>query len=96
MKIKLELMNGAQDGEEFRIRETTVIGRDKSAQLSLPLDKYISRKNSRLVVEAPDVYLEDLNSTNGTYYEGEKINELVRLYNGDFFRVGRTWMEITW
>lgn len=96
MKLQLEFMSGAQDGEELSIRKTSLIGRDQSSELNLSLDKYISRKHARLVVDEPNVYLEDLGSTNGTFYAGERIQGRVRLQNKDFFRVGRTWIYLSW
>ncbi len=96
LKVKLELMSGAQDGDEFRINRSSTLGRDRKNDIPLQLDKYISRRHARIIIGKEGIFLEDLGSTNGTYYEGERIEDMVPLENGDFFRVGRTWIQISW
>jgi pSer/pThr/pTyr-binding forkhead associated (FHA) protein len=97
LNVKLEIMNGAQDGDEFRVRRSVTLGRDKSCDIPLVLDKYISRRHARLILERDkQIVLEDLGSTNGTFYNGERVVGKVELDNGDYFRTGRTWMYITW
>lgn len=96
MKVTLELMSGAQDGEEFKARKSVSIGRERSNDVALQLDKYISRQHAKLHIEGDEVYLEDLDSTNGTFYDGERIRGKIELENGDYFRIGRTWVNIYW
>ena len=96
MKIKLEIMSGAMDGQEFRYNRSLSVGREKTNELVLNLDKYISRRHARLLIQDPDVYVEDLGSTNGTFVRGEKVHNREVLYNDELFRVGRTWMQVSW
>jgi len=96
VRITLELMSGAQDGEVMKISRTSTIGREKSNEIPLQYDRYISRRHARIIVNDPLVYLEDLSSTNGTYYDGERLTGRVQLENGEHCRIGRTWMQINW
>ena len=96
MKIKLEIMSGAMDGQEYRFNRSLAIGREKTNEIVLNLDKYISRRHARVLINDPDVFLEDLGSTNGTFVRGEKVHRREVLSNNELFRVGRTWMQASW
>jgi pSer/pThr/pTyr-binding forkhead associated (FHA) protein len=42
-----------------------------------------------------DLWVEDLGSTNGTFVNGARITQAVRLRKGDQLQVGQTVMEAT-
>ncbi len=64
------------------------IGRDRAMALSIP-DKRLSRRHAAIqYVEGEGFYLIDLNSTNGTFVNGEPIRHCVRLKDGDKVRLG--------
>ena len=66
-----------------------VLGRDASADISLP-DPAISRRHAH-VRRGPDgVWLEDLESTNGTYINGDRLTVPYRLRDGDEVRLGNS------
>jgi len=96
MKITLEIMSGAMDGEEFRLNKSFTIGREKSNEVPLKLDKYISRRHARILINGPRVFVEDLGSTNGTFIQGERVHERVEVDKEELFRVGRTWIKLNW
>ncbi|WP_141699113.1 FHA domain-containing protein [Candidatus Thiosymbion oneisti] len=59
-----------------------IVGRIPSC--GLPIDSpLISRKHAQLQIDSDDVWLEDLKSTNGTWVNGQRINERVVLHAGD-------------
>jgi EAL domain-containing protein (putative c-di-GMP-specific phosphodiesterase class I) len=72
-----------------------VVGR--VAEASLRLDtRSVSKNHAELLLEGEDLWIRDLNSTNGTYANGEKVSGLTKLNVGDLvqfatlvFRVGR-------
>ena len=75
--------------ESYEVSETEVIGRGKKCDISIN-DKYMSMKNSRIFKVSGKFYLEDLNSTNGTYLNGEPIGDTaVELLDGDKISIGR-------
>jgi pSer/pThr/pTyr-binding forkhead associated (FHA) protein len=96
MKTKIEVCSGPSDGDIFTFNKSFGIGREKTNEIPLPLDKFISRKHARILVAEPECFLEDLGSTNGTFVNSDRIHGRIVLGNGQIFRVGRTWLQIEW
>lgn len=70
-------------------QESIVIGRSPSCDICID-DLYMSSKHAQLWNEDNEWYLADLNSTNGTFVNGEKLGEdSVALDNGDRIRIGQ-------
>lgn len=67
-------------------RDITVIGRREDCDLRIPLGE-VSRKHCRLVRDGDSLRLEDLGSSNGTYHNGQRIQEAT-LRPGDSIQVG--------
>jgi len=65
------------DGREF------TIGRNADCELLLD-DDLFSRRHIRAVPEGDRLIIEDLNSTNGTYIEGQKVSKAHVELNGSF------------
>jgi pSer/pThr/pTyr-binding forkhead associated (FHA) protein len=63
-----------------------VIGRDVSCNLTVEAPR-ISRQHAALVSTPDTVELEDLNSSNGTWMNGERVSR-VELQSGDEFFLG--------
>ncbi len=57
----------------------------------------VSRRHARLIYKENQWHLEDLNSTNGTFFNGEKVapHQLLPLKNGDVIRCGQIELELT-
>lgn len=96
MKIKLEVLGGPMDGKDFLFSEKIGIGRDKSNKIYLPYDKFISRNHALIKMKSGDCYLEDLESRNGTFIDEERVKGEVFLENKKIFRVGKTYLRISW
>jgi len=76
-------------GKMFPINGELVIGRAGSADIVLD-DDGVSRRHARVkLLPTGHVELEDLNSTNGTYYLGERISSQM-LKDGDKVQIGST------
>jgi len=76
-------------GKMFPISGDLVIGRAGSADIVLDNDG-VSRRHARVrLLPTGNVELEDLNSTNGTYYLGERISSQM-LKDGDKVQIGST------
>jgi ABC-type multidrug transport system ATPase subunit/pSer/pThr/pTyr-binding forkhead associated (FHA) protein len=83
-------LQGSQIGEAYTIdRPEIVIGRDAGADLQID-SPGISRKHARITQEGNLYTLEDLNSTNGTFLNGELLTQPARLRNGDQVGLGQT------
>ena len=84
------VLTGAASGEMFKLpRGNTVLGRAPNADLRL-VDDGVSRHHARLRFEGNQVWVDDLESRNGTFVNGHKIDKPVALTDGDKLQVGRT------
>jgi pSer/pThr/pTyr-binding forkhead associated (FHA) protein len=72
----------------FQSQNCWVIGRDRKAGLSVQ-DKRLSRRHAMIrYIPRQGFYLIDLNSTNGTYLNGEAVRQPILLKEGDRIRLG--------
>jgi ABC transport system ATP-binding/permease protein len=69
------------------------IGRSQAADLALS-DPSVSRKHASLRLDGATVVIEDLDSANGTFVNGEQIADPVRLESGDVIVLGSTELEL--
>lgn len=74
--------------EYYPLNEKVILGRDNNNQIVIK-DPYISKKHLRIVLDESEYFLEDLDSANGTYINGEKIMDVVQLKKGDRITVGQ-------
>ena len=89
---KYIVRNGVVAGRKFRLEAGAriVLGREKG-DLNFP-DQRMSRTHCALEVRDDGDYIEDANSTNGTFVNEEKV-KLRALKPGDIIRVGFTELE---
>ena len=76
-----------EEGTMFLLRGPITIGRKEGNVVQLT-DQYASGNHARLVVKNNEVYIEDLNSTNGVFVNEEKINQGAKLRPNDKIRIG--------
>lgn len=74
--------------EVYTLEDSTTIGRNNQNKIIIK-DPYISKNHLKIVKDEGDYYIEDLNSANGTFINGTKIMDAVRLKNGDRIRLGQ-------
>lgn len=65
------------------------IGRNRAAALPLQ-DRKLSRRHAVILYGQDGFYLLDLNSMNGSYINGTRVQQRQRLQDGDFVCVGST------
>lgn len=70
-----------------------LIGRNPECLLVLD-DDFASGRHAALVRTADGWAVEDLGSTNGTFVDGIRIDELVGIVPGNQVRIGRTTLEL--
>jgi pSer/pThr/pTyr-binding forkhead associated (FHA) protein len=86
--VSLEILEGADKGAIRRYNQESVLVGRLNTDLVVR-DSDVSRRHSIIeVFDAQQVYLRDLNSTNGSYVNGKRVSS-VRLRNGDQIRLGR-------
>jgi pSer/pThr/pTyr-binding forkhead associated (FHA) protein len=70
-----------------------MIGRDTKCDVSM-MDEALSAHHARLTHHHGQWWLEDLNSTNGTYLNREKLTTPAVVITGDHFKCGNTVFSI--
>ncbi len=78
---------GLLNGQRWNIADCLVIGRDETCEVVV-LDRQVSRSHARLTRLEEGVLLEDLGSKNGTFRNGERVEEPCFLQDGDFLMIG--------
>ncbi len=64
-----------------------IVGRYRECDILLPSEN-VSRRHARLLVEAGRLFVEDLNSANGTFVNGIRIHERTAVADGAVVRIG--------
>ena len=95
MRVILKVLAGPYNGQEFTFdqHDTFLIGRSENAHLYLPEDRFFSRHHCLLEIAPPRCFLRDLGSTNGTFVNGKRVQE-VFLQSGDRVQGGQTVLEV--
>ncbi|MBP5405766.1 FHA domain-containing protein [bacterium] len=90
-KVKFLFINGKYSGGEFSIRDgqKLSIGRDISSDVAI-VDSKVSRNHASITAHDGKLFIEDHNSTNGTYVNGEKLSPSIEteLKMGSKFSIG--------
>ena len=90
---KLVVVSAGMTGRTHELKvEKTTIGRveDNTFQIAEPS---VSSHHCEVLLRGSDVVVKDLNSTNGTYINGEKVSESV-LKPGQLLRLGQIEMRL--
>lgn len=86
--LLLSVVSGIAAGRTFTLGTGGVIGSDLSVDVAID-EHWISSRHARIRVDADGrIWLSDLGSTYGTYVNGERIENEVRLKDGDKIRFG--------
>jgi pSer/pThr/pTyr-binding forkhead associated (FHA) protein len=92
--IQVEVVGGPMDGERRRLSTASfTIGRGETNDLVLRQDPTISTRHARIVREGGHFWLEDLESSNGTFIGDRRIRGRALVGAGSVFLVGRTPLE---
>jgi pSer/pThr/pTyr-binding forkhead associated (FHA) protein len=75
MEVALVMFKADGERRDFPLsKQTTVIGRKPKCDLRIPLSS-VSRQHCQLEVRDDGLYCRDLGSSNGTFYNGDRIEE---------------------
>lgn len=92
-RVYLKLIN-RKDSLPFKIKEyysideAITLGRHGDNNIVIK-DPFVSKRHFQIIEDEGEFYLEDLNSANGTYLNGDKIFDVVKLNDGDIIRIGQ-------
>ncbi|WP_116111797.1 FHA domain-containing protein FhaB/FipA [Austwickia chelonae] len=90
----LVIVEGPLRGTTVPLRASGVLlGRNPECTLVLD-DDFSSGRHARIFEEAGHWYLEDLNSTNGTFVSGQRISQPIEMRDGSQLRIGTTVLEL--
>jgi len=82
-------------GEEFPLNSAPLtMGRGGQNDLVLNGDDFASARHARIEVRGDGVWVQDLDSTNGTFVNGSRVAGAQRLDHGDVLRVGETDLRV--
>jgi hypothetical protein len=70
-----------------------VIGRNAASYLQL-MDRYVTRRHLLVRPAGPGVLLTDLNTANGTYYQGQPVTTETRIPLDGVVRIGDTTLRL--
>ena len=91
----LEIVEGPEAGRQIPLVGETVIGRDPAAaSVALLQDELLSRRHVKLTPEADGVRVEDLESRNGTFVDGDQIYTPAHLAPGGQLVLGVTVLQL--
>lgn len=85
MAWKIKAVAGPFVGQEIMIDQDRIIGRDQSVDIVLQ-GGHVSRRHAQLSVRDNNLWLKDLNSSNGTFVNGARIDEQ-QLQDNDEFQI---------
>jgi len=91
----LQLMIRSEGSEpvEYAVEGSAIIGRDENSQICVD-HQLVSRRHAQVLFENGGWRLRDLQSTNGTYVEGTRIDQ-IPLRETTLFTLGRNGPEVT-
>jgi sigma-B regulation protein RsbU (phosphoserine phosphatase) len=83
----LQLLKGQTPGQVFALdRESSVLGRHPDCDIVLDVQA-VSRQHAKIIRTGADFYVEDMESRNGTFVNGEKIAERRLLRDNDRVKI---------
>lgn len=79
--------DGPLEGNNWVVKNELVIGRDTNCDITIS-DRQVSRFHAKIEISKDNqVRIADLDSKNGTYVNGERINHLCVLRDGDAIKI---------
>jgi diguanylate cyclase (GGDEF)-like protein len=88
-RATLTVLTGSSSGKMFKLHPSMTIGRAPVCEIRLE-DDGLSRTHARIRCDDGRATVEDLQSRNGTFVNGERIREIVPIRDGDKIQCGRT------
>jgi pSer/pThr/pTyr-binding forkhead associated (FHA) protein len=90
---KLVVLSEGMSGRTYEIKvDRTTVGRLEDNSFQIP-EQSVSSHHCEILLRGQEIVVKDLNSTNGSYINGEKITEAV-LKPGQILRLGQVEMRL--
>ncbi|MFO0878115.1 MAG: FHA domain-containing protein [Gemmataceae bacterium] len=87
----ITVVSGFRAGREWVLsRGEMTIGRAEGSDIPLFGNSAAEKEHARLILREGDYYIEDLNTPQGTFVNGERVNRPRLLRHGDLIEIGRS------
>ena len=73
--------------EHYIIEENLTLGRKGDNDIIIK-DPFVSKAHFNITKDEEQYFLQDLNSSNGTFLNGVRVSDVSKLTNGDSIRIG--------
>jgi hypothetical protein len=91
VRLVVQRSPSLEEGTELPLNSAPVtVGRGGQNDLVLDGDEFASARHARIELRGDGVWVQDLESTNGTYVNGARVVGARRVDAGDVLRVGET------
>jgi hypothetical protein len=91
VRLVVQRSPSLEEGSEFPLNSAPVtVGRGGQNDLVLTGDEFASARHARIELRGDGAWVQDLDSTNGTFVNGARVAGAQRLDGGDVLRVGET------
>lgn len=95
VRLVVQRSPSLEEGNEFPLNSAPVtVGRGGQNDLVLDGDEFASARHARIELRGDGLWVQDLDSTNGTYVNGSRVAGAQRLGAGDVLRVGETDLRV--
>jgi hypothetical protein len=95
VRLVVQRSPSLEEGDEFPIDSAPLtLGRGGQNDLVLVGDEFASARHARIEPRGDGVWVQDLESTNGTFVNGTRVAGAQRLDPGDVLRVGETDLRV--
>ena len=92
--LSLRFISGKYEGGEFPLEDGKDIIVGRSSELDMVLvEEMVSRKHAKITVRRGSITIEDLGSTNGSFVNGERIQQAA-LHEGDRILIGTSILKV--
>ena len=90
-------MNGAREAEEMKvfINGSAIVGRGQGCDIFID-DETLSRQHFVIEYRSGEFYIQDLETTNGTFLNGVRLSHKRRLEKGDIIKAGALELLMRW
>ena len=91
-----EFLSGKYEGGRFRFPDQSSfsIGRDANADFVL-VEEMVSRFHAKIIISEESILVADAGSSNGTYLNGQKINQATPMEVGDKLLIGKSILRLS-
>jgi hypothetical protein len=95
VRLVVQRSPSLEEGAEFTVDSAPVtVGRGSQNDLVLDGDEFASARHAKVEARGDGVWVQDLESTNGTFVNGTRVVGAERMSAGDILRVGETDLRI--